>query len=116
VSSLDVARLVAGWNAADAAIRAARVEIALSPEELQRFVGEYTLNAAVTIAVTREGRELILHVGAQPPIHLHAQSPTTFYMSATTAAAFEFDVDAAGNVAGLTLVQGQSRQRAVKKE
>jgi len=115
VSSLDVAQIVAGWNAADAAIRAARVEIALSPEELQRFVGEYALNAATTIAVTREGRELILHVGAQPPIHLHAQSPTKFYTTATTAASFEFDVDAAGKVAGLTLVQGQSRQRAVRR-
>ena len=115
VSSFDGARLAAGWNAADAAIRAARVEVTLSPEALQRFVGEYTLNPSVTITVTLQGRALMLRVGAQPPIRLFAQSPTTFFVEATTQATFEFDTDAAGNVSGLSLIQGSSRQRAVRK-
>jgi hypothetical protein len=115
VSSLDVARLAAGWNAADAAIRAARVEVALSPEQLQRFVGEYSLNATATVSITLEGSALMLRVGTQAPIRLFAQSPTTFFMKATTATTFEFDADAAGKVAGLTLVQGETRLRAVKK-
>lgn len=116
VSSFNAARIAAGWNAADAAIRAARVEVALSPEALQRFVGEYALNPSVTIAVTLEGGALMLRIGAQPPIRLFAQSPTTFFIESTTAATFEFDTDGAGNVSGLSLIQGSSRQRAARKK
>ena len=106
VSSLDVAKIAAGWNAADSAIRAARVAIALPPDELQRFVGEYSLNGTATVAVTLEGGALMLHIGAQPAIHLFAQSRTSFFMETSTAVTFEFDMDAAGAVAWLTLVQG----------
>lgn len=116
VSSLDVAKLVAAWNAADAAAKAARVAIALSPAALQRFVGEYSLNPSVALVVTLDGNTLVLRAGKQPPIKLFAQSPTTFYMESTTAVTFEFDTDAAGNVVGLTLVQGHVRQRATRKK
>jgi hypothetical protein len=37
-------------------------------------------------------------------------------MESTTAVTFEFDTDAAGNVVGLTLVQGDVRQRATRKK
>ncbi|MFI5227435.1 MAG: DUF3471 domain-containing protein [Gemmatimonadales bacterium] len=114
VQSLDAARLAAGFDAADAAAKAARVEIPLSPAMLQRLIGEYSLNPTATFAVTFDGVKLMLQAGKQLPIQLFAESPTRFFIKATTAVTLEFDLDDAGNAAGLTLVQGGVRQRAVK--
>ena len=114
VPSVDLAKAAAGFIAADAATAAARVEITLSPAALQRFVGEYALTPTVSVAVTLEGNALMLHAGKQPVFQLFAQSPTTFFLKAAPVIV-EFDTDAAGNVAGLSLVQGAARQRAARK-
>lgn len=114
VPSLDVAKAAAGFVAADAAAAAARVEITLSPAALQRFVGEYSLTPTVVVAVTLEGNALMLRAGKQLALQLFAQSPTTFFLKAAPVTV-EFDTDAAGNVAGLSLVQGATRQRAARR-
>lgn len=113
VRSLDVAKLVAGFIAADAAAEAARVEIALPPDALQRFVGEYALTPTVSLVITLDGNKLMGRVGTQPAFQLFAQSPTTFFLRAAPATV-EFDTDAAGAVTGLTVVQGGARRRATK--
>lgn len=113
VPRLDVAKVAAGFVAADAAADAARVEIALSPAALQRFVGEYALTPTAVLAVTLQGNALMVRAGNQPALQLFAQSPTMFFLKAVPATV-EFETDAAGNVTGLTLVQGSVRQRAAK--
>jgi len=113
VSSFDAAKLVNGFVAAEAAAKAARVEITLPPATLQRLVGEYTLNPNAVIAITLDGTRLVAHVGKQPSMQLLAASPTKFFLEATTALTFEFETDAAGNPTALVLVQGV-RQRAPK--
>lgn len=113
VSPFDAAKLTTGFVAAEAAAKAARVEIALPPQALQRFVGEYTLNPNAVIAITLDGSRLVAHLGKQPSMQLLAASPTKFFIEATTALTFEFETDAAGNATALVLVQGV-RQRAPK--
>jgi uncharacterized protein DUF3471 len=114
VPPLDAAKLTAGFVAADAAAKAARVEIVLSPAALQRFVGEYSVNPNVAVVVSLDGNKLMMRVGNQSAVQLLAASPTTFFLEATLGLTFEFDADAAGNVTALTLVQGGARQRAAK--
>lgn len=114
VPSLDAAKLTAGFVAADAAAKAARVEIVLSPAVLQRFVGEYSVNPNVAVVVSLDGNKLMMRIGRQPAVQLLAASPTTFFLEATLGVTLEFETDAAGNVTALTLVQGGARQRAAK--
>ena len=114
VPSLDVAKLVAGFNRADSAARAARVAVELPPAVLHRFVGEYSLTPTAVAVVELAGAGLTIRVGNQPPARLLAVSPTKFFLESTTAVTLEFDVDATGTVTALTLVQGTVRQRAAK--
>lgn len=116
VPSLDAAKLTAGFIAADAAARAARLAaaISLSPAALQRLVGEYALGPTATAAVTFDGSKLMMRIGAQPAIQLLPASATKFFVESTAALTFEFETDAAGNVTALTAVQGDRRQRAPK--
>jgi hypothetical protein len=114
VPRLNVAKVAAGFVAAEATAAAARVEITLPLAALQRFVGEYALTPTANLAVTLQGSALMARAGNQPALQLFAQSPTTFFLKAAPITV-EFDTDAAGNVTGLTLVQGSVRQQAVKK-
>jgi Domain of unknown function (DUF3471) len=114
VPRLNVAKVSAGFVAAEAAAAAARVEITLPPAALQRFVGEYVLTPTASAFVTLEATHLMVRVGNQPAIQLFAQSPTTFFVKVAPAT-MEFDTDASGNVSAVTFVQGGARQRAVKK-
>lgn len=113
VASLDLARLAKDFARGDSIARARRVAIALSPAALDRLVGEYSLNPQAVLVVSRDGNKLMMHVGQRPGAELLASSPTTFFLEATTAYTFEFDVGASGAATALTLVQsGGQRQRA----
>jgi hypothetical protein len=114
VSSLPVAKLVAGFIAADSAARAARVAITLPRAALQRLVGEYSLNPGVAITVALDDDKLMLHIGQQPPTRLLPLSPATFFVEDALGLTFEFESDASGNVIALTAVRGAARQRAAK--
>jgi hypothetical protein len=115
VSSLPVAKLLAGFVSADSAARAARVAITLPPGVLQRLVGEYALNPRTVLTISLDGDRLMMHTGQQAPVRLLAASPTTFYLEAAVGLTFEFESDASGTVTALTLVQGGARPRAVKQ-
>ena len=114
VSSLPVAKVLAGFVRADSAARAERVVITVPPATLQHFVGEYTLNPRVVLTITLDGDRLMMHTGQQPAARLLAASPSTFFLEAAVGLTFEFESDASGTVTALTLVQGGARQRAVK--
>ena len=113
-ATLDLPRLARNFVKADSLARAARVAVDVAPEVLDRLVGEYSLNAATVLVVSREGSRLTIHVGQQPATELLASSPTTFYVAASTGVGFEFSVDSSGAATALTVVQNGLRQRAAK--
>ena len=114
VASLAVAKLTAGFYAADSAARAARVAIDVPASALERLVGEYSFGPQLAMTVMLDGDKLMARVGNQPPTRLLASSPTKFFVEATLGVTFEFETDAAGNATALNLVSPGRRQRGVK--
>jgi hypothetical protein len=99
--------------AAQAAAAAARVEIPLATAQLDRFAGEYTVGPA-TISITRDGEHLALHLPQQPAIQLMAMSQTSFFVREPDLVV-TFDADPSGHVTGLTIQQGEAKQRFARK-
>ena len=99
--------------AALAAAAASRVEIAVPAAQLDKLVGEYALNAANSIAVTREGQHLVVSVPGGGRLELAAQSQTQFFVRKPDLV-LVFDVDGQGIATAVTLVQGEGKQRLVK--
>jgi hypothetical protein len=111
--SLDVAELtkhfVNTYAPRMAALReaaASRQEITLPTTQLDRFVGRYG-NGAVSI--TRDGERLVLVL---PPakVTLLAMSRTEFF-ARTPDLVLTFDFNAADDLGGLTITQGENKQR-----
>jgi Domain of unknown function (DUF3471). len=100
--------------AAYAAAAASRVEIPLPTTQLDRFVGEYSLGAT-TIPITRDGEHLVLHLPQQPGLKLLAMSPTEFFVR-TPDLVVAFEADSTGRVTGLTLGQGDAKNRLVRRK
>lgn len=90
---------------------AARREIALSADALQRFVGAYPFAPNFIITVTRQDDELFVQATGQPQFRLFAEEGTKFFLKVVDAQ-IEFETDAAGMVTGLVLAQNGRRQRA----
>lgn len=105
-------RSFASRVAANAAAAAARVEITLQPAQLDRFVGDYSL-AGATIAVTREGEHLMLHLPRQPATQLLAMSPAEFFVRKPDLVV-TFEGDSTDRVTALVLGQGDQKQRLVR--
>ena len=82
--------------------------------ELDRFVGEYVLAPTFSITITRDGDKMFAQATGQPAFQLYAESATRFSVKIIDAQ-LEFEVDAAGNVAGLVLVQNGKRLPGPKK-
>jgi len=99
--------------AAYAAAAASHVEIPLPATQLDRFVGEYSLGAT-TIPITRDGDHLLLHLPQQPAIQLLAMSPTEFFVRKPDLV-LAFEADSTGGVTGLTVKQGDAKNRFVRK-
>ena len=83
--------------------------------ELERFVGEYTLAPKVSVTITRDGDKIFGQMTGQPAFQLSPESATTFSLKLVNAL-IEFEVDFAGNVAGLVLVQNGRRLPGQKKK
>jgi serine-type D-Ala-D-Ala carboxypeptidase/endopeptidase len=74
---------------------------------LQRYVGEYELNSAFKIAVTRQGERLFIQATGQPRLEVFAQSETEFFLKIVdTRVSFLKDA--------LILHQGGADQKAKK--
>jgi hypothetical protein len=99
--------------AAQAAAAAARVEIALPAAQLDRFVGDYS-NGPATISIAHEGEHLVLHLPQQQGIQLLAMSATDFFVRKPDLVV-AFDADATGRVAALTVGQGETKHRFIRK-
>ena len=123
IEPIDVRALTGGFvnafaprRAALAAAAAARVEIALTTAQLERFVGDYTAGA-ITATIARDGDHLTLRLRQgqqqQPPLTLLASSPTEFFVRKPDLV-ITFDTDANGAVASLTIGAGDGRQRLTK--
>ena len=82
-----------------------RKEIALKPELIGRYIGEYELMPGFSIAISNEAGRLMGQATGQPKIELFAESETNFFIKVVDAQVI-FDLDAAGRVTGLTLFQG----------
>lgn len=89
------------------------ISMATPHPELERFVGQYPLTRAFTIAITRDDDKLVLQATGQGAFTMVAESPTSFSIK-VVGAVIEFETDAMGNVTGLVLVQNGVRQRATK--
>jgi pimeloyl-ACP methyl ester carboxylesterase len=83
--------------------------------ELERFVGEYVLAPTFSITITRDGDKIVGQATGQPAYQLQAESATKFSLK-IVGAELEFEVDAAGNVAGLVLAQNGRRLPGPKKK
>jgi len=112
--ALDVAQLtkhfVDEYAPRVAALRhaaASRVEITLPAAQLNRFVGGYGRGAAT---VTREGEHLVVSLSHQSEVTLLAMSQTSFFVRRPDLVV-TFDLDAAGNVEGVTIAQGESKRQ-----
>lgn len=121
VEPFDMPALVNGFVnafaprvAALAAAAAARREISLPIAQLDRFVGSYSLGAA-TIAVSRDGDHLMLHPPQQPALQLLAMSLTEFFVRKPDLVV-TFLSDSTGRISGLTISQGEGKQRFVRKD
>lgn len=82
-----------------------RREIALAPELLGRYTGEYELMPGFSIVVTNEDGHLMGQATGQPKLELFAESEATFFLKAVDAQII-FELDGTGKVSALTLLQG----------
>jgi CubicO group peptidase (beta-lactamase class C family) len=93
------------YKRTDKPLPTSRQEIALKPELLDRYTGEYELMPGFTILITNESGHLMIQPTGQPKLEIFSESETVFFLKAIDAQ-IVFDLDAAGKVAGLTLLQG----------
>ncbi len=82
-----------------------RKEIALAPELLMRYIGEYELMPGFSIVVTIEDGHLMGQATGQTKVELFAESKKDFFLKVVDAQ-LVFDIDAGGHVTGLTFFQG----------
>ena len=118
VLPMDAKRYEDALIAADAqAEAAARAKlITLPPAALQRLVGDYVLNANVTLAVALDGSRLTIKTGPRPATELLAHTATLFSIGrALSGQMIEFETDSAGTATALTiLAPGGLKQRVLK--
>jgi len=119
VAPYDMSSVVQGFVnafaprvAAQAAAAASRVEIALSAAQLDRFVGDYSLGPT-TVPVTRDGDHLLIHLPQASPIQLLAMTATEFFVRKPDLVV-AFETDSTGQVTGLTIAQGDNKQRLTR--
>jgi CubicO group peptidase (beta-lactamase class C family) len=96
------------YRRTDKPLPGARREIALDPKLLTRYTGEYELMPGFSIVVTAEAGHLMCQATGQNKFELFPESETTFFLKVVDAQVV-FDIDVAGRVTGLTLVQGGQR-------
>jgi len=84
-----------------------RVAIAIAPEVLQRYVGEYEVTPAFSIVVTLEGNNIFAQATGQPKFPIFAESDSQFFLKAADAQ-ITFTRDGRGAVTGLVLYQGRA--------
>jgi D-alanyl-D-alanine carboxypeptidase len=88
----------------DKPVPAPLVEVAVSPEILASYAGEYELSPTFSITVTAEGGKLFGQATGQPKFELFARSETEFFLKVVDAR-ITFVKGASGKVESLVLHQ-----------
>jgi len=88
----------------ESATAAPAARVAVTPEALDAFVGEYELAPTFIITVRREGTTLLARATGQNELTLVPQTETRFAVQQVDAT-IEFERDAAGKVTRLQLIQ-----------
>jgi CubicO group peptidase (beta-lactamase class C family) len=78
--------------------------LALSPEELDVYVGSYQMAPQLVVSITRADDLLMAQLTGQPPIPIYPDAPDHFVYR-VVAAEIDFTRDESGRVASLTLHQ-----------
>jgi CubicO group peptidase (beta-lactamase class C family) len=88
-----------------------RTEVAVAPDILARYVGEYEATPELSISITLEDGRLHAQPTGQAKLPLYAESDERFFLRGVNAQV-SFTRDAAGVVTGLVLHQGGREQPA----
>ena len=91
-----------------------RKAIQLAADALAAFVGEYRNNSGFNCTITRQDDKLFLTSDKQPPLELHPESETKFFMTVLNAE-ITFDRTDKGEVKSLSLQQDGRTVTAVRK-
>ena len=89
---------------APAPVKVAHSEITLTPQALDRYVGDYELAPNFHIVVTREGNALFGQPTGQDKVQLFAEKEDAFFLKVVDAQ-IVFTRDSSGNVTGMVLKQ-----------
>jgi D-alanyl-D-alanine-carboxypeptidase/D-alanyl-D-alanine-endopeptidase len=92
-----------------------RVEVKVSREILDTYVGEYELAREFIIVVTRKGRKLFAQATGQEKFQVFAESETKFFYKVVDAQ-ISFVDDDSGEIASLILHQNGAEQPAKKRK
>ncbi len=92
-------------NEIDKAPPAKRVEIQLTSDVLNQYVGKYELAPTFHIEVSVKEGKLIAQATGQPAFELYAENETDFFLKVVDAQ-IKFSKNAEGNIDMLTLYQG----------
>jgi D-alanyl-D-alanine-carboxypeptidase/D-alanyl-D-alanine-endopeptidase len=94
---------------------AVRTEISLTPEQIDRLVGNYELVPGFVLTVTREGNRAYLQATGQPRFELFAESERQFFLKAVDAQV-TFEAQSDGRATRLILHQNGAHQPAKRVE
>ena len=109
---------IVGKRVADDAVStpaAKRARITLAADALQPYVGRYQLNAAMAIAVTREGDRLFGQATGQPRFELFAEAADRFFAE-VGGIEITFDRDATGAIPSFVIRQSGAAIRLKRIE
>jgi D-alanyl-D-alanine-carboxypeptidase/D-alanyl-D-alanine-endopeptidase len=91
----------------------ARVAIAVKPEILETYAGEYQLTPEFSIKVTSEEGRLYVQATGQPRFEIFAEKENEFFLKVVDAQV-SFVKDETGKVTHMVLHQGGADQKAMK--
>jgi hypothetical protein len=89
------------------------LEVTLSPEVLDAYVGEYENKSGLHFTVSKENGRLWLRSTAEPPLELYPDSETKFFTILDTT--ITFDKPEKGKAKSLTIRQSGKDTMAEKK-
>jgi CubicO group peptidase (beta-lactamase class C family) len=88
-------------------------EITVAETILQTYVGSYELDPEFIITVSRNGSQLIAQATGQGEFEIYPKSDTVFYLKVVEAQV-TFNLNAAGDVESITLLQGGQETTGLK--
>jgi CubicO group peptidase (beta-lactamase class C family) len=90
-------------------------QLALTPEQLDAYVGRYQLTPQLVFAITRNGDQLSAQLTGQPAVPIYADKPDHFFYKVVDAQV-DFERDMVRKVTALTLHQSGREMKAPRIE